>query len=142
MPHPLLNVSQSDVLIKIVDSTDLDLHCLLRQSISGFNRTKVKSFLPFCFLPGYSMPSIVVSFCHTLLFQFGESRYIVLGTCWICSMRSQTIYIRGGKKSFHQNDLDPRFFLVFVSESCLAFTIPQGEYLDWLQSPLIKYLLL
>ena len=58
MPHPLLNVSQSDYLIKVIDinshtkwktvqiqiswllqkPTDLDLHCLQRQGISGFSR--------------------------------------------------------------------------------------------------------
>ena len=62
MPHPLLNFSQSDYLIQIVDinsytewqtvqnqiswllkkPTDLDLHCLQRQSISGFSRTSIQ----------------------------------------------------------------------------------------------------
>ena len=62
MPRPLLIISQSDYLIKIVDidshtewqtmqiqiswllqkPTDLDLHCLQRQGISGFSRTRVK----------------------------------------------------------------------------------------------------
>ena len=62
MPHPLLIVSQPDSLIQIVDinshsewqtvqiqmswllqkPTDLDLHCLQRQGISGFSRTRVK----------------------------------------------------------------------------------------------------
>ena len=63
MPRPFLIVSQSDYLILIVDinlhtewqtvqiqiswlpqnPTDLDLHCLQRQGISGFSRTRVKS---------------------------------------------------------------------------------------------------
>ena len=62
MPCPLLIFSQSDHLIQTVDidshtewqtvqiqiswllqkPTDLDLHCLQRQSISGFSRTRVK----------------------------------------------------------------------------------------------------
>ena len=61
MPHPLLIFSQSGYLIQIVaidlhtwwqtvqiqiswllqKPTDLDLHCLQRQSISGFSRTRV-----------------------------------------------------------------------------------------------------
>ena len=62
MPHPLLIFSQSDYLIQIVDinsltkwqteqikiswlllqkPTDLDLHSLQRQDISGFSRTRV-----------------------------------------------------------------------------------------------------
>ena len=65
MPCPLLIFSQADYLIWIVainshtqwqtvqiqvswllqKSTDLDLHCLQRQGISGFSRTRVKSFL-------------------------------------------------------------------------------------------------
>ena len=62
MPHPFLIFSQSDYLIQIVDinshtewqtvqiqvswlqkPTDLDLHCLQRQDISGFSRTRVKN---------------------------------------------------------------------------------------------------
>ena len=63
MPHPLLMFSQSDSLIHNVDRnsyaewqtvqiqiswllqkpTDLDLHCLQRQSISGFSRTRVNT---------------------------------------------------------------------------------------------------
>ena len=62
MPHPLLIFSQSDYLIQVVDTnsntewqtvqiqiswllqkpTDQDLHCLQRQDISGFSRTRVK----------------------------------------------------------------------------------------------------
>ena len=62
MPLPLLIFSQSDYLIKVVyinsntewqtvqvqiswllqKPTDLDLHCLQRQAISGFSRTRVK----------------------------------------------------------------------------------------------------
>ena len=64
MPRPLLNVSQTDTLIRIVDinhtpvyiyitywmansadpdkPTDLDLHYLRRQGISGFSRTGFK----------------------------------------------------------------------------------------------------
>ena len=62
MPCPFLIFSQSDYLIQIVDinsytewqtvqiqiswlpqnPTDLDLHCLQRQCISGFSRTQVK----------------------------------------------------------------------------------------------------
>ena len=61
-PHTLRIFSLSDYLIKVVDvnshtkwqtvqiqiswllqkPTDLDLHCLQRQGISGFSRTKVK----------------------------------------------------------------------------------------------------
>ena len=61
MPRPLLIFSQSDNLIQIVaikshtywqtvpiqiswllkKPTDLDLHCLQRQGISGFSRTRV-----------------------------------------------------------------------------------------------------
>ena len=61
MPCPLLIFSQSDYLIKVVDTnsntewqtvqiqvscffqkpTDLDLHCLQMQAISGFSRTRV-----------------------------------------------------------------------------------------------------
>ena len=61
-PHPLLIFSQTDYLIQIVDinshskwqtvqiqiiwllqkPTDLDLHGLQRQGISGFSRTRVK----------------------------------------------------------------------------------------------------
>ena len=63
MPHPLLIFSQSDYLIQIVDinlhtewqtvqiqiswllkkPTDLDLHCLQRQGISGFSMTRVNN---------------------------------------------------------------------------------------------------
>ena len=62
MPRQFLIVSQLDYLIKIVDinshselqtvrihmswlvkkPTDLDLHCLQKQEISGFSRTRVK----------------------------------------------------------------------------------------------------
>ena len=65
MPHTLLIVSQSDSLIQIVDIyphtdwqtvqiqiswlTDLDLHCLQRQGISGLSRTRVESFTPLLF---------------------------------------------------------------------------------------------
>ena len=62
MPHPLLIISQSDYLIQVVDTnshtdgqtvqiqiswllkkpTDLDLHCLQRQGMSGTIRTRVK----------------------------------------------------------------------------------------------------
>ena len=62
MPHPHLILSHSDSLIQIVDinsdtkwqivqiqiswllkkPTDLDLHCLQRQGISRFSRTRVK----------------------------------------------------------------------------------------------------
>ena len=62
MPHPFLIFSQSNYLIQIVDTnshtewqtvqiqiswllqkpTDLDLHCLQSQGISGFSRTRVK----------------------------------------------------------------------------------------------------
>ena len=62
MPCPLLIFSRSDYLIHVVDTnsntewqtvqiqiswllkkpTDLDLHCLQRQGISGFSRTRVK----------------------------------------------------------------------------------------------------
>ena len=62
MSHPLLIVSQSDPLIQIVDinshtecqtvqkPTDLDLHCLQKQGISGFSRTSVKSLHLFNFM--------------------------------------------------------------------------------------------
>ena len=63
MPHPLLIVSQSDSFIQIIyinshfewqtvqiqiswllqKPTDLDLHCLQRQGIQGFSRTRVKT---------------------------------------------------------------------------------------------------
>ena len=62
MPRPFIIFSQSDYLIKVVDTnshfkgqtgqvqislllqkpTDLDPHCLQRQGVSGFSRTKVK----------------------------------------------------------------------------------------------------
>ena len=65
MPRPLLIVNQSDYLIQIFDinshsdwqtvqiqiswllqkPTDLDLHCLQRQGMSRFSRTKVKLLL-------------------------------------------------------------------------------------------------
>ena len=64
MPRPLLIVSQSNYLINVVDTNshtywqivkiqiswllqkpaDLDQHWLLRQGISGFSRTRVKSY--------------------------------------------------------------------------------------------------
>ena len=70
MPHPLLIVSHSDSLIQMFDinshtewqivqiqiswllqkPTDLDLHCLQRQGISGFSRTRVKFLSLLCFL--------------------------------------------------------------------------------------------
>ena len=62
MPHPFQIFSQSGYLIQVVDinshtdfansadpdqlasekPTDLDLHCLQKQCISGFSRTRVK----------------------------------------------------------------------------------------------------
>ena len=62
MPHSLLIVSQSDVLIQIVINShtewqtvqiqiswllpiDLDLHCLQREGITRFSRTGVNSLL-------------------------------------------------------------------------------------------------
>ena len=68
MPCPFLIFSQSDYLIQIVDTnsytkwqtvqiqiswllqkpTDLDLHCLQRQGISGFSRTRVKMHVFTC----------------------------------------------------------------------------------------------
>ena len=70
MPRPFLIVSQSDYLIQIVDinshtewqtvqiqiswllqkPTDLDLHCLQRQSISRLSRTRVKYQTEYCFV--------------------------------------------------------------------------------------------
>ena len=70
MPHPLLTFSQSDYLIQIVGinshtqwqtvqiqigwllqkPADLDLHCLQRQGISGFIRSRVKAIWAFCSL--------------------------------------------------------------------------------------------
>ena len=52
LPHPLLIFSQSNYLIQVVDAnsltkwllqkpTDLGLHCLKRQGISGLSRTRV-----------------------------------------------------------------------------------------------------
>ena len=76
MPHPLLIFSQSDYWIKIVDRnshtdwqtvqiqiswlfqkpTDLDLHCLQRQGISEFSRTRVNdirlSYFPNSYILG------------------------------------------------------------------------------------------
>ena len=69
MPRPLLIFSQSCNLIQIVDissytewqtvqiqiswllqkPTDLDLHCLQRQAISGFSMTRVKTPSNICF---------------------------------------------------------------------------------------------
>ena len=50
MPRPLLIFNQPDYLIQVVDTnsntewqTDLDLHCLQRQDISGFSRTRIRS---------------------------------------------------------------------------------------------------
>ena len=47
-----LIVSRSNYLIQVVDTnshtewqTDLDLHCLQRQDISGFSRARVKLYL-------------------------------------------------------------------------------------------------
>ena len=67
MACPLLIFSQSDYLVQIVDTntewqivqiqiswlflkkpTDLDLHCLQKQGISGFSRTRVKSLEFYC----------------------------------------------------------------------------------------------
>ena len=70
MPRPFLIGSQSDYLIQIVDinsqtewqtvqiqiswllkkPTDLDLHCLQRQSISRLSRTRVKYQTEYCFV--------------------------------------------------------------------------------------------
>ena len=67
MPRPLLIFSQSDYSIQVVDTnshsewqtvqiqiswllqkpTDLDLHCLQRQGISGFSRTWVKLIMEY-----------------------------------------------------------------------------------------------
>ena len=78
-PLPLLIFSQSDYLIQIIDinshtswqtvqiqiswllqkPTDLDLHCLQRQGISGFSRTRVNV----AFLKKTDKPS---SFCSKL----------------------------------------------------------------------------
>ena len=75
MPRPLLIYSQSDFFIQVVDinsqtewwtvliqirwllqkPTDLDLHCLQRQGISRFRRTRVKYVITLSaamFLPG------------------------------------------------------------------------------------------
>ena len=69
MPRPYQIFSQSDYLIQIVDinshsdwqtvqiqiswllqkPTDLDLHCLQRQGISGLSRTRVNVYVPFVF---------------------------------------------------------------------------------------------
>ena len=66
MPFPFLIFSQLDYLIQIIDinshtewqtvqiqicwllqkPTDLDLHCLQRQGISGFSRTRVNTHVP------------------------------------------------------------------------------------------------
>ena len=45
MPRPFLIFNQSDYLIQIVKPTDLDLHCLQRQDISGSSRTRVKNVI-------------------------------------------------------------------------------------------------
>ena len=68
MPCPFLFFSQSDYLIQIADinsrtewqtvqkPTDLDLHCLQRQGISGFSRTRVNNFNPSLAEPGCALP--------------------------------------------------------------------------------------
>ena len=75
MPHPLLNFSQSDHLIQIVDinsytewqtvqiqiswllqkPADLDLHCLQRQGISGFSGTRVRIEIDIKWQPTHSI---------------------------------------------------------------------------------------
>ena len=45
MTRPFLIFSQSDYLIQIV-ATDLDLHFLQRQGISGFSMTRVNYIFP------------------------------------------------------------------------------------------------
>ena len=82
MPRPLPIVSQSDYLIQVVNTnshtkwctvqiqiswllqkpTDLDLHCLQRQCISGFSRTRIK---PNAFNPWFYTYSFIF-FCTGL----------------------------------------------------------------------------
>ena len=85
MPRPLLVFSQSDHLIQIVDinshtewqtvwfqiswllqkPTDLDLHCLQRQGISGFSRTRVKKIV--CYNSEWYFNGQSVVCCHLCL---------------------------------------------------------------------------
>ena len=83
MLRPLPIFSQSDYLIQVVDinsqtelqtvqiqiswllqkSTDLDLHCLQRKGIFGFNRTRANTSVisPFyCWVPSERVPSTIL----------------------------------------------------------------------------------
>ena len=90
MPHPLLIFSQSDYLFQIVDinlhtewktvqiqiswllqkPTDLDLHCLQRQGISGFSMTRVKN-------GPYAAPAASTTGAHSIYRQISR-----ISQCW------------------------------------------------------------
>ena len=119
MPCPFLIVSQSDYFIQIVDinshtewrtvqiqiswllqkPTDLDLHCLQRQGVSGFSRTRVKHqlhlsramgavmFMPICKVPSnlsYRLPILSNHLCQktTIIFQIPSKVKKFKATCF------------------------------------------------------------
>ena len=93
MPCPLLIFSQSDYLIQVVDTnsntewktvqiqiswllqkpTDPDLHCLQRQGISGFSRTRVNILS--CFS---------IKTCCWYLSQFTKTLLMITHTIHVC----------------------------------------------------------
>ena len=99
MPCPLLIFSQSGNLVQIVDinsytvwqtvqiqiswllqkPTDLDLHCLQKQGLSGFSRTRVKSSVsiinPSPAATGYVLP------LQTVLIQI---MWLLIWICTVC----------------------------------------------------------
>ena len=61
----MANSADPDQLASLKQA-DLDLHCLQRQGISGFSRTRVKAGLEFIIPPGWVKVSQIWRQCHIM----------------------------------------------------------------------------
>ena len=123
MPCPFLIVSQSDYLIQIVDinshnewltvqiqiswllkmPTDLDLHCLQRQDISGFSRTRVNSGVVLTLkMPRKPAYENVICFCRLLNILANFSN----------------LFLHTGKQCGYRSDCSQRSSLIEVHSVC------------------------
>ena len=159
MPRPLLIFSQSDYLIQIVDTnsntewqtvhiqiswllqkpTDLDLHCLQRQGISGFSRIRVNLVLlsmlgkNCCrhfevFFLIFSQ-EIVFDISKPIYREFKKKKWFV--GCWI--------FPQGGKVYLYHSQVKllRMIFLFFPENRILQFIqiVPNGDSLHEMSKP-------
>ena len=139
---PLLTVSQSDYLIQVDDINsntewqtvqiwiswhlqkpiDLDLHCLQRQGISRFSRTRVNKRLKASFLPQLlAVPAVI----RTVLYYLSASFPHNLAVAVNCqSVRTYKIKVRN-KLNLAQDEV------IFKQTECVPnvfFSISSGKF--------------